>query len=117
LVPRDDLARRIAACDVVVCHGGPGAIWDALDARKPTVVVPRMRVHEEHVDDHQVAFVRHLGRQGWVIVVEDIDELGPAIERAARTGAGPEIASQAAAAVARIGHHLDALAAGRATER
>lgn len=110
LVAREELACRIAEGDVVVCHGGPGAIWDALGMRKPTVVVPRMRSHGEHVDDHQVAFARHLGRHGWVVVVENVHDLAGAIERAVGLPAY-EISSQANEAVARIAAHLDALVA------
>lgn len=113
VVARDALQERIAGADVVVTHGGPGAIWDALDARRATVVVPRRRRHGEHVDDHQVAFARHLERHGQVTVVDDVALLPAAVRAAAVRPLADAYVSHADAAIARIGAALDALVAHR----
>ena len=80
----EELKERLAAASVVVSHGGPGTIMAALGAGRPLVLVPRQKAFGEHVDDHQVAFCRLIGRESAVPVVEDISELGAAIEDARR---------------------------------
>jgi UDP-N-acetylglucosamine transferase subunit ALG13 len=67
----------------VVCHGGVGSILVAHRAGHVPVVVPRQRAYGEHVDDHQVDFVRHLERLGDVIAVLDVDALTDAVLAAA----------------------------------
>ena len=78
-VERDALERLCARADVIVTHGGPGSIWDAFGVDKVPIVVPRQSRFGEHVDDHQVAFGRHLAGHGRVIVVEDTERLAAAV--------------------------------------
>ena len=56
---------RQASC--IVCHGGPTTIVDAIGHGKRPIVVPRLKAMGEHVDDHQVAFVR------WIQTQQDIE--------------------------------------------
>ena len=95
--------------DVVVTHGGPGLIWEALGKQRPVVVVPREARFREHVDDHQVAFARHLEKRGWVTVVRDVVGLETAVRGAAELGGVTMVRSVAAESVDRIGAVLDAL--------
>lgn len=70
-VERAELDERCSQADVIITHGGPGSIWDAFGSGKVPIVVPRLRRHGEHVDDHQLAFARHLARHRRVLMVED----------------------------------------------
>jgi UDP-N-acetylglucosamine transferase subunit ALG13 len=62
---------------VIVTHGGPASIMQALTHGKVPIVVPRQSAFREHVDDHQVRFARRIGAR--VIVVLDIADLAGAI--------------------------------------
>lgn len=68
--------------DVVISHGGPGSIMLALEYGKIPVVVPRLQEFGEHVNDHQLHFCRHLAEEGNCILVDSVESLGSAIERA-----------------------------------
>lgn len=71
------------AADVVITHGGPSSFIEAMAAGKVPVVVPRRGDLEEHVNNHQVDFVRTVAeRQGGIIPVFDVVDLPVAIERA-----------------------------------
>lgn len=71
------------AADVVITHGGPSSFIEAMAAGKVPVVVPRRGDLQEHVNNHQVDFVRTVAeRQGGIIPVFDVDDLPVAIERA-----------------------------------
>ena len=61
--------------DIVITHGGPGSIFGALKQSKIPIVVPRRALFNEHVDDHQVEFARHLQRRGNILPVHEIEDL------------------------------------------
>jgi UDP-N-acetylglucosamine transferase subunit ALG13 len=91
----DELAERMTAARVVVCHAGVGSIMLARRCGKRPIVLPR-RVHlSEAVDDHQLPLARRLDASGIVHLVEDERDLGRAIV---------EIDGRAAAA--RVTEHL-----------
>jgi exopolysaccharide biosynthesis glucuronosyltransferase PssE len=77
-----DLREHVNRARVVVSHAGVGSILLSLMNGKQPVVVPRLRRHGEHVDDHQLAFARRLQSKGLVSVVEQPDELRTAVEAA-----------------------------------
>lgn len=58
---RGAFGAHMGACDVVVTHGGTGAIIGAVKSGKKVIAVPRLSVYGEHVDDHQVEIVRQFG--------------------------------------------------------
>lgn len=91
-VPAPEMRSRMEEADVVVTHGGPSSFIEAMAAGKVPVVVPRYERFDEHVNDHQEAFVRLVAeRQGGIVPVYDTADLAGAIEEArrlSRSGAG-----------------------------
>lgn len=91
----DQMQSKIAEATLVVTHGGPGSIIPLLAAKKPMVLVPRLRRHGEHVDDHQLAFCTRIAAQYGVPVVTNIGDLESAIDAAvaptARNDEAPEV--------------------------
>lgn len=78
----DEFEKYIAEADVVVSHGGAGCIAGALERNKPIIVVPRLRKHGEHNNDHQLELASVLEKAGRVLVLHDINNLGQMIEEA-----------------------------------
>jgi UDP-N-acetylglucosamine--N-acetylmuramyl-(pentapeptide) pyrophosphoryl-undecaprenol N-acetylglucosamine transferase len=74
-LPFADLLDRIRAADVVITHAGVGSILLCLRNGRTPLVVPRRRVHGEHVDDHQVELTSALDEAGKVVPVWDVAEL------------------------------------------
>jgi UDP-N-acetylglucosamine transferase subunit ALG13 len=109
MLPFAEMEERIAAAVAVVAHGGPGTILPVLAAGKPLVLVPRQRRFGEHVDDHQVAFCRRIGRERGIPVVEAIEDLGSALAAARAAPQAGTVRSATAPAVARLGELIDAL--------
>lgn len=82
-VPATDMTRYMREADVVVTHGGPSSFIEAMSVGKVPVVVPRYERFDEHVNDHQEAFVRQVSeRKGGIVPVYDIASLANAIEEA-----------------------------------
>jgi UDP-N-acetylglucosamine transferase subunit ALG13 len=82
LIPHDEMDRRIAQANVIVCHGGPGTIIDCLRSGTKPIVLPRRHSLGEHVDDHQRRFARRLEEAGYIKVAETVEELGALISLA-----------------------------------
>lgn len=68
--------------DIIISHGGVGSIATALFLKKPVIVVPREPKYNEHVDDHQFFTTKKLEKQGRIIAVYELKNLGKAIENA-----------------------------------
>jgi UDP-N-acetylglucosamine transferase subunit ALG13 len=73
LMAFDELQAQMREARIVVTHGGPASIMQALSHGKIPIVVPRQSAFGEHVDDHQVRFARKIADR--VLVVLDIDTL------------------------------------------
>ncbi len=70
-----DLLAQYRDADVVVLQGGAGGVMDARRAGRIPIVVPRVPVDQEVVDDHQVVLSRRLAEMGLVHVAESREEL------------------------------------------
>lgn len=77
MMPYDRVQALMRDARVVVTHGGPASIMQALAHGKVPIVVPRQAAFGEHVDDHQVRFARRVADR--VLVVLDIADLAPTI--------------------------------------
>ena len=54
---REEFSDMQEKADIVITHGGTGAIIGALKKGKKVIAVPRLCVYGEHVDDHQLQLV------------------------------------------------------------
>lgn len=78
---REEFRARMDACDVVVTHGGTGAIIGAVKDGKKVIAVPRRAEFGEHVDDHQAEIVRQFGEMGLIEPCMDPTDLPAAYAR------------------------------------
>ena len=51
---RDEFSKEMGKADIVITHGGTGAIIGAVKKGKKVIAVPRRAKYGEHVDDHQL---------------------------------------------------------------
>ena len=62
---------------IIITHGAPSSIDDALKLSKVPVVVPRRKRFLEHVNDHQFEFCHAVkDKKNEIIVVDDVSTLG-----------------------------------------
>ncbi len=64
---------------MIITHAGAGSIIDAVNLKKPLIVVPRLKKFGEHTNDHQMELAAALEKSGLLVVVYDIEELENAI--------------------------------------
>lgn len=80
LYPYSQMVELVEKSGIVITHGGPSSFIMPLQVGKIPIVVPRKKEFDEHVNDHQVEFAKAVvERQGNIIVVDSISELGQAI--------------------------------------
>lgn len=84
LVPADELGDAMVKADVVIGHAGTGTALTAFEHGVCPVLVPRRRIHGEHIDDHQVATAQTLQTRGLATYMEAEDLRGETLLRAAR---------------------------------
>lgn len=76
LMPYSQMIKNVAKARIVITHGGPASFIMPLQIGKTPIVVPRQYMFNEHVNDHQLEFVRNVAeRMGAIIPVEDISKL------------------------------------------
>ena len=76
---RDEFAAMEGKADIVITHGGTGAIIGAVKKGKKVIAVPRLAKYGEHVDDHQLQIIEQFENQNLICGISDITELKEAI--------------------------------------
>ena len=76
LIPYNEMLRMIKEARIIITHGGPASFIMPLQEHKIPIVVPRTVLYDEHVNDHQVEFVRFVAqRMGNILPVYNVDDL------------------------------------------
>lgn len=76
LISYSEMEKMYKEADIIITHGGPASFMKALELNKIPIVVPRQEKFEEHVNNHQVEFVKFVEeRQKSIIGVYDIESL------------------------------------------
>lgn len=82
---RDEFAAEMDKAEIVITHGGTGAIIGAVKKGKKVIAVPRRAQYGEHVDDHQLQLVGQFRDLNLIIECQECDKIGEAIECAEKT--------------------------------
>ena len=76
LLPYREMEKNVRNARIVITHGGPASFIMPVQMGKTPIVVPRQYKYGEHVNDHQVDFVKAVAeRKGIIIPVINIEEL------------------------------------------
>lgn len=70
---RDEFGAAMDKADVVITHGGTGAIISAIKKRKKVIAVPRLAKYGEHVDNHQIELIKQFKELNLIYVCEDMN--------------------------------------------
>lgn len=75
IMPHDLYSRRLAECTLFVAHVGIGSIFQALEARKQLLMLPRLATLGEHTTEHQLHTVTRFRGTPGLCVVETLPAL------------------------------------------
>lgn len=72
---KSDFESTISDSDIVVCHGGTGAIFNSISLGHRPYVLPRLAKFGEHNDDHQLELFELLLERNLVLELPNDDSL------------------------------------------
>ena len=70
---REEFSLIMDKADIVITHGGTGAIIGAVKKEKKVIAVPRLVQYGEHVDDHQIQIVEQFKELNLIYACEDMN--------------------------------------------
>lgn len=76
---RDEYTAMEEKADIIISHGGTGAIIGALKKGKKVIAVPRLKKYGEHVDNHQLQLIAQFKDQNLICGLDDCNELENAL--------------------------------------
>lgn len=82
---RNEFVKKIDEANIVITHGGTGAIIGAVKKGKKVIAVPRLAKYGEHVDDHQLQLVAQFDELKLICACMDCEKLGKAIDTVKNT--------------------------------
>src|SRR5699024_3415392 len=75
----------MSKADIVITHGGTGAIIGAVKKGKKVIAVPRRAKYGEHVDDHQLQLVGQFKELQLICECDDTEKIDEALEIVKKT--------------------------------
>lgn len=82
---RDEFAALEHKADIIITHGGTGAIIGAVKNGKKVIAVPRLAKYGEHVDDHQLQIITQFSKMNFIEACMDCSELVQCIKKVRET--------------------------------
>lgn len=76
---REAFLEMEANADIIITHGGTGAIIGAVKKGKKVIAIPRLAKYGEHVDDHQIELISQFKKQNLICGLNDCSELEEAL--------------------------------------
>lgn len=77
---REKFSQVMDKAEIVITHGGTGAIIGAIKKGKKVIAVPRLARYGEHVDDHQLQLVEQFRELNLICECQDCAKLEEAIQ-------------------------------------
>lgn len=77
----DEFEEYQKKADLIISHGGTGALIGALKKGKSVIAVPRLEEFGEHIDNHQIEVASVLESEGYLKSVIDIKDLYSVIKK------------------------------------
>lgn len=72
---RDEFSELMLDSELIITHGGTGAIVGALKQHKKVIAIPRLKKYGEHIDDHQLQITDLFSKLQYIDTVIEMNEL------------------------------------------
>jgi len=79
LIPAEKLSKLQDKASLIISHGGVGSIISSIEKNKKVIAVPRKHEYGEHVNNHQIQIVKEFNEKGYIIGIENVEDLKYAI--------------------------------------
>lgn len=82
LIPMEKFDDLIKSCDLLITHGGVGSIITGLKNDKKVIAAARLEKYKEHTNDHQLQIIENFSNDGYILGLDNFDELDKVLEKA-----------------------------------
>lgn len=82
---RQQFDNKIKEADLVITHGGTGAIIGAVKKGKKVIAVPRKMEYGEHVDNHQIQLLDQFDELNLICKCDDVEKIREMLPKAKNT--------------------------------
>ena len=80
-IEKDKLEKYQEEANIIITHGGVGSIVSSINKGRKVIAIPRLKKYEEHVNDHQKDIVESFSNNGYIIGINDVNELEEAYKK------------------------------------
>ena len=80
-LPKEELGELIKKANYIISHGGVGSMITSNQEGKKVIAVPRQKKYQELVIYNKNATVEEFKQKGYVIGIEEVEELEEAIKK------------------------------------
>lgn len=77
---RNSFQEYIEKADLIITHGGTGAIVGSIKKGKKVIAIPRLEKYREHVDNHQIQIVEQFKEMNLISSIIEVEDLIKAIK-------------------------------------
>lgn len=81
LISFDEFDSYMKKCDLLITHAGVGSIMTGLNNNKKVIAAARLKEFNEHTNNHQLDILREFTKKGYILSLEDFDDLGKVIKK------------------------------------
>ena len=78
---REEFLEYQSKADIIITHGGTGAIIGSIKKGKKVIAVPRLKKFGEHVDDHQLQLINQFKQLNLIYACDDCNDLDEALKK------------------------------------
>ena len=82
LVPQKEFDKYVDEASLIITHGGAGSILTAVKKDKKVIAAARLAKYKEHNNDHQLQIVDEFSKCGYILKLDNFDELDKVIKKA-----------------------------------
>ncbi len=80
-LPIEEFNELIKKANLIITHGGVGSIITSIKNRKKVIAIPRLKKYKEHVNDHQLDIIKSFNEMGYIIGIQEVEELEKALKQ------------------------------------
>lgn len=81
LLPAPEFEKLMDKANLIITHGGAGSILSAIKKGKKVIAAARLEKYKEHHNDHQKQIIAEFAKQGYLLELENFDDLGNLIKK------------------------------------
>lgn len=78
---KEEIEKLINKANIIITHAGVGTITECIKNGKKVIVVPRLKKHGEHTNDHQLQITKEFAMKNYVLPLYDTKNLSKTLEK------------------------------------